>query len=353
MNKIMQSTEEIKQVFIGLEDSKSTYRICARYRGMEAATATMPAAYPHLQRYLEGHFPDYRVTVLYEAGFKGFELHDQLVADGYRCVVTPPNKVTQAKDNRVKTDSRDARRLAKILETGDYVACHVPDRGRREDREISRSLEQVASDIRRTKNRIRGFLKFHGLENYDSKLHWTDQEYRDLRNLDLSHSLAFSLEVKLSELEHLWELQLLLRCELKRLCQLERYQESVRIKMSFPGIGWLTAIRLTLEWGDLSRFPDGKHLASFSGLTCREYSTGDTIHRGRITGQSAEFIRSWLIEIAWRAIRKDPVLFEKFQRVWRNSGSKKKAIVAVARKLVVRMRAVELERASYRLGLVA
>lgn len=61
------------------------------------------------------------------AGFQGFWLHDLLEADGFTCIVTPPNKVTQAKDERVKTDKRDARRLAKSLENGDYARCCVPD----------------------------------------------------------------------------------------------------------------------------------------------------------------------------------------------------------------------------------
>jgi transposase len=113
------------------------------------------------------------------------------------------------------------------------------------------------------------------------------------------------------------------------------------IKQSIPGIGWLTAIRLSLEWGNLSRFPNGKCFAKFTGLTCREHSTGETVHRGGITLESSHSIRSWLIECAWRAIRKDPALQNKFQRVWRNSGSKKKAVVAVARKIAVCIFALE------------
>jgi len=123
--------------------------------------------------------------------------------------------------------------------------------------------------------------------------------------------------------------------------------------MSSPGIGWLTAIRLTLEWGDLRRFPTGKHIASFTGLTSREYSTGDTVRRGRITGQSAEQVRSWLIECAWRAIRKDPVLLTKYRAVKNNSGSPKKAIVAVARKLAVRLWTLETSGQFYEVGIVA
>ena len=69
----------------------------------------------------------------------------------------------QEKVNKVKTDKIDARRLAKNLENGDYVTCHVPDRERREDRQISRTLNQIQCKIVSTKNQIRRFLDFHGL----------------------------------------------------------------------------------------------------------------------------------------------------------------------------------------------
>ena len=353
MRKMRQSVVEGKRIFIGLEDSKKTWRLNVRYNRMEVHQASMPSDYGHLKGYLANRFPGCHITVMYEAGFKGFDLHDRLVADGIRCVVTPPNKVTQAKDTRVKTDTRDARRLAKNLENGDYVACHVPDRERREDREVSRAHEQVKKDIARTKNRIRGLLKFHGIEGYRSKGAWSDREYLSMVNIDVPRSLKFSIRIKVKHLTVLFELRNELRKELQVLSCKERYRAAVKAKKSVPGIGWLTAIRLTLEWGDMSRFASGKHIASFSGLTACEYSTGDTQHRGRITGQSAEFVRSWLIECAWRAIKKDPVLFDKFHRVWQNSGSKKKAIVAVARKLAVRMRALEVNNDTYQIGLVA
>ena len=107
-----------------------------------------------------------------------------------------------------------------------------------------------------------------------------------------------------------------------------------------------------MEWGDLSRFKTGKHIADYTGLTSSEYSTGDSRHQGRITGQSPSQIRSWLIQCAWRAINKDAVLLDKYQRVVKNSGSKKKGIVAVARKLAVRMRAVELANKPYCAGII-
>jgi len=99
------------------------------------------------------------------------------VSDGYRCIVTPAHKVTQPKVNRVKCDKVDARRLALVLETGDYSVCHVPDKELREDRQISRTLIQVQKDINRCKNRIRKFLDFHGFDDVFPSGNWYARDY--------------------------------------------------------------------------------------------------------------------------------------------------------------------------------
>jgi transposase len=350
MRKMQERIVEGKRISVGLEDSKKTWKLCCRSENMIVHETGMPTRYEVLRAYLRNRYPGCEITVMYEAGFQGFWLHDLLVADGIGCVVTPPNKVSCPKDERVKTDKRDARLLAKNLENRDYVACAVPDREQREDRQVSRTLNQVQKDIVVEKNRIRRFLDFHGLNAGLPEGDWTDRDYRNLSELPLSPSLRVSLDAYLRILETLRTLRVELLAELKKRCKKERYQAAVTIKQSVPGIGWLTAIRLTLEWGSLSRFPNGKCFAKFTGLTCREYSTGETIRRGRITGQSSEYVRAWLIECAWRAIRKDPALQNKFQRVWRNSGSKKKAIVAVARKIAVRIFALEHSGELYQLA---
>jgi len=341
MRKMQEYIVKGNRIFIGLEDSKRTWKVCVRCERMIVHEASMPAQYEVLRAYLEKRYPECEITVMYEAGFQGFWLHDLLEADGCTCIVTPANKVTEAKDARIKTDTRDARRLAQNLENGDYVSCYVPDRERREDRQISRTLGQIQKDITATKNRIRRYLDFHGLNGGLRPGRWYDRDYRALADLELPKSLRISLDALLRQLETSLAIDSELRAELRELCKKERYKTGVQKKSSSPGIGWFTAIRLTLEWGDMNRFKTGKHIASFTGLTSREHSTGDTVRRGRITGQSSEYVRSWLIECAWRAIRKDPVLLDKYRRVTRNSGSRKKAIVAVARKLAVRLWALE------------
>ena len=352
MRKMQEYIVKGNRIFIGLEDSKKTWRLCVRCDRMIVHETGMPAKYEVLSAYLTNKYPECKISVIYEAGFQGFWLHDLLAKDSINCIVTPANKVTQAKDDRVKTDKRDARRLAMNLENGDYVSCHVPDLERREDRQINRTMCQIQKDIVATKNRIRKFLDCHGLNDGLKPGKWTDKDFDQLEIPGLSHSMQVSLQAYMQVLDVLLTTKKELKVELQALCKKERYITPVMIKSSSPGIGWLTAIRLTLEWGDLGRFPTGKHFASFVGLTSREYSTGETIRRGRITGQSSKYVRSWLIECAWRAIRKDPVLLGKYRRVHRNSGSKKKAIVAVARKLAVRLWALEKNKDTYCIGIV-
>jgi transposase len=352
MRRIQPYVLKDKQIFVGLEDSKRTWKLCVRSEGMMVHRTFMPADYDNLRSYLRNRYPGCRVKLIYEAGFAGFWLHDLLVADGFACVVTPAHRVTQPKVSRVKTDKSDSFRLALILENGDYSSCWVPDRELREDRQISRTLDQTIKDIKAAKNRIRRMLDYHGLNCGLPEGAWSDADYLRLDSLELGYALRVSVDAKLELLKHLLVTRERLKGELKRLSEKGRYRDSVKAKRSVPGIGWLSAIRLTLEWGDLSRFKTGKHLASFTGLTCSEYSSGESVRRGRITGQSSEAIRAWLIQCAWRAIRLDPVLLDKFRRVAINSGSRKKAIVAVARTLATRLRAVELTRMPYCIGLI-
>lgn len=352
MRKIQGYILKDKDIFVGLEDSKKTWKLCVRSEGMIVDQVSMPAEYDNLIRYLQKGFPECRIKLIYEAGFSGFWLHDLLESDGIDCIVTPPHTVTQEKVNRVKTDKRDARRLAKNLENDDYKECNVPDKERREDRQISRTLIQRQKDINREKNRIRGFLKFHGLEKGLSEGKWTDKDYLNLEKLNLNNSLKSCLNSSLTVLKAFLNEKARLKKELLELIKKERYTRSVELKKSCPGIGSLTAIRLTLEWGDMNRFKNGKAISSFTGLTSSEYSTGENTRKGRITSQGDGNVRGWLIQCSWASIKKDPALLTKFQNVYKNTGSKKKAIVAIARKLSVRMRAIELKDQPYVIGVI-
>jgi transposase len=355
MNSIMNYVIKEQEIFVGLEDSKKTWKVCVRSGKVTAHEASMPAVYDVLKNYFNNNFPDCYIHVMYEAGFRGFELHDLLKADGYDCIVTPPHTVTQEKNMLQKNDRIDCRRLAKNLENGDYHVCYPPDRKRREDRQISRLYDQLQRDITRESNRIRRTLEFHGLDRQFSEGNWSRGYYLQvedrLNQLEIGQSLKLSFNVYFNNLKHLWELQKQVLKELHDLAKSEPYRSKVDLLKSAPGIGILTAIRLILEWGDLERFHRKEEFSSFLGLVPRDYSSGEQDHKGHITKQGNRLVRSWLIECTWRALKYDPVLLEKFNRVVRSSGSRKKAIVAVSRKLANRLRTVLIKETPYVIGM--
>lgn len=344
------------EVFVGLEDSKKKWVLCVRSGGVIVNETTMPAKYEVLRNYFHNKFPECKICLMYEAGFRGFGLHDQIVSDGWKCVVTPPHLVTEEKCQRKKNDRIDSRRLAKNLENNDYRSCNVPDKELREDRQLTRSYGQIQTDLARVRNRIRRALEFHGLDPYFPAGRWYSRDYKELNakleELNLSSSLRFAFDILIMEMEQLRQLKKNLLVELRKLGKSGRYKKTVDILKSAPGIGMLTAIRLALEWGDVSRFKRKECFASFTGLTPSEYSTGEQERKGHITKQGNRAVRGWLIESAWVAIRHDGILYEKFYTVWKSTGSKKKAIVAVARKLAIRLRAILLNNELYQVGIV-
>jgi transposase len=357
MNKIRKYIVKGKEIFIGLEDSKKTWKICARSGRIMVNETRMPAEYENLRNYLTNKFPSCKIRVMYEAGFRGFELHDKLVADGYACVVTPPHTVTQEKCSRQKNDRNDSRRLAMNLENQDYRSCHVPSRTVREDRQISRFQTQLQRDITRICNRIRRTIEFHGMEKHFPDGKWTESLYRaaekQMARLTLNDSLRFVFIKMFEELRFLRSQKAIVVKRLRELAKSADYQTQVKLLSSAPGIGILTAVRLALEWGDVRRFGSKEKFANFTGLIPSDYSSGEADHKGHITKQGNRAVRAWLIECTWHAIRHDPILLEKYQSVVSRCGSAKKAIVAVAHKLAIRLRAVLISGKPYQIGLEA
>jgi len=361
MKKIIDYILKGQKIYVGLEDSKKSWKIVVRSGRIVVKKISIEADYKILQSFFRNNFPECSITVMYEAGFRGFGLHDKLKADGWDCIVTPPHTVTQEKCSRQKNDHIDADRLAKNLENGDYKGCHIPSEKMREDRQLSRLYEQLKKDCTRISNRIRRAIEFHGLEaSFPQKSAWTAKTYREaallVPDLEVGESLKFCLQMLFNELQLLRDQQAAVITKMKEIAKSDDYEKPVRLLASAPGIGQLTAIRLALEWGDISRFRRKEEFAAFLGLIPSEYSTGESERFGHITKQGSRIVRSLLIEAAWIAVRYDPVLLGKYNRIANNSLGefkyKKIAIVAVARKLAMRLRALLLKGEEYQCGLL-
>jgi transposase len=139
---------------------------------------------------------------------------------------------------------------------------------------------------------------------------------------------------------------------LRELSETAMYRERVKILQSIPGIDLISAMELLLELQDVARFRRAEQLAAYVGLTPSQYSSADKVRMGRITGIGKNTLRSLLVEASWTLIRKDQAMREKYERIKIRSGGKR-AIVAVARTLLLRMRRMLLDNQAYVLDLAA
>ena len=136
-------------------------------------------------------------------------------------------------------------------------------------------------------------------------------------------------------------------CLLKELAQIPLYLERVVILTSIPGIGVMTAMEILLELQNVERFRRPEQLAAYVGLTPSQYSSGDKIRMGRITGIGKSHLRASIVEASWQLIYRDESIRAVYDRIKMRAGGKR-AIVAVARRLLLRTRKMLLEKQVYK-----
>ena len=139
---------------------------------------------------------------------------------------------------------------------------------------------------------------------------------------------------------------------LRDLSRSHPYAHQVELLCTIPGVGWKTAIEVLVELQDVRRFRKADQLGAYLGLTPSQDTTADRVRMGRITKQGKASVRMLLIEAAWRLIRKDPDLRRSYEAIKHRSGSKR-AIVAIARRLVLRMRRMLLDNTGYAISVAA
>jgi transposase len=138
----------------------------------------------------------------------------------------------------------------------------------------------------------------------------------------------------------------------RKLSETPLYRGRVTILRSIPGIGLIAAMELLVELQDVARFRRAEQLAAYVGLTSSQYSSAEKIRMGRITGIGKSGLRGELVEASWKLITKDGAMREKYERIKARSGAKR-AIVAIARTLLLRTRRMLLDGNPYAVGLLA
>lgn len=292
-----------------------------------------------------------RIALAYEASSVGFGLHDVLCAAGITCHVLAPTKIARSADHRRrKTDERDAEGLLEILR-GYYLAGNelpsvwIPDPETRDDREIVRARLDVTEKLTALKTQIRMLLKRNGLKTpAKAGKSWTKPYRAWLRGLvarpgELRYGAGVALGSLLRQIAAMEEELSRLDDQVAAMTETARYAEPARALMAEKGVGVLTAMVFLAEMGDLNRFRNRKQIGAFLGLVPSSNESGDSGERkGHITHQGPWRVRRVLCQATWARVRTDPDDEAAYQRiVKRNPKHKKIAVVAVMRRLAVRL----------------
>jgi transposase len=248
--------------------------------------------------------PVNQLKVCYEAGPTGYVLYWQLSSLGVSCEVIAPSLVPVKAGDRVKTDRRDAAKLARSYRAGDLTAVWVPDAAHEALRDLVRAREDAREDQHRARHRLGKFLLRHGWQRpAEVKENWTQKHMTWIKSqvkFDQPAAQAAFLDY-VHEVEHAAD----------RLERVEKaideaiaaappeIQNVVQALQALRGVGKIVAVSVVAEVGSLSRFDNPRQLMSYSGLVSSEYSSGSKIQRGGITKTGNSHLRRVIVEAAW------------------------------------------------------
>lgn len=332
-------------VYIGIDLGLNKWVYAIRWGGEQRQALAGPSELSHLEKLVK-RFAGNEVHIVYEVCGFGYgisrwaqECKDQVV----RVTAVPPSTIEQKPGRRVKTDRIDARNLARKLEQGELKAVWVPSVEQEQLRQISRTQQQMGKERRRAQTQVRSLLKAHGYKEPAGTKSWSAYN-RWLAQLQLPEALRKCVNQLLTLRAHAAGSEQELLRELRKLSQREPYASVVqRWTEEVTGVGWLSAMRMLLELGEVQRFVRRGSLPHYLGLTPSEYSTSDDVKRGPVLRCGPARVRSLLIQNAWVAVRRDAQVREQFIRIagpTPTSDRKKIAIVAVAHRLAMRLRAL-------------
>jgi transposase len=242
-------------------------------------------------------------TACYEAGPTGYALYWQLAKLGRACEVIAPTLVPMKAGDRVKTDRRDAERLARCYRAGELTAVWVPDAAHEALRDLVRAREAAKQDQLRARHRLGKFLLRHGKRPPQNMRAWTQQYLEWIKREVKFEQCAqqATLEDYVNEVEH---------CAL-RIVRLEKtidtavdqapesMREIIKALQALRGVAKVTAVTIVAEVGTLSRFEHARQLMGYSGAVSSEYSSGEKTRRGGITKTGNAHLRRVIVEAAW------------------------------------------------------
>ena len=295
------------QHFVGLDVHAETIAVAVAERdgGEVRSLGIIPNREQSVKKLLGKLGPKETWTACYEAGPTGYALYWQLTKLGCSCEVVAPTLIPVKAGDRVKTDRRDAERLARALRAGDLTPVWVPDESHEALRDLVRAREAAKADQLRARHRVSKYLLRHGRRPAVKMKPWT-QRYLDWIRREVKfeqYAQQVALQEYLEEVNH--QAQRIARIEKAIDEAIEKapqaMKEVVAALQALRGIAKLSAITIVSEVGQLSRFPTARQAMAYSGLVASEHSSGERTRRGGITKTGNGHLRRVLVEAAWSA----------------------------------------------------
>jgi transposase len=291
-------------VFVGMDVHAETIVVAvAEGRNAVRSLGTIPNRPEAVRRLIKRLGSGKKVKVCYEAGPTGYALYWQLTELGVHCDVVAPSLVPKKASDRVKTDRRDAERLARSYWSGDLTFVWVPDADHEALRDLVRARAAAKQDEIRARHRLGKYLLRYGYRPAEGVRAWTAAWWQWVRALELPHA---NQNVVL--LDHILEIDQ----QSQRLARLETAIEAaivvapaqlravVDALQTLRGVAKLTAVTLATEFGSFGRFSRAKGAMSYTGLVASEHSSGPKSRRGAITKSGNAHLRRVLVEAAWQ-----------------------------------------------------
>jgi transposase len=289
--------------FLGLDVHAETIAVAvAEAEGEVRSLGTVANRAESIRKLVKKLGPVEQLRACYEAGPTGYVLYWQLAELGVKCEVIAPTLVPMKAGDRVKTDRRDATKLARCHRAGDLTAVWVPDAGSEALRDLVRAREAAKQDQLRARHRLSKFLLRTGRRPASGVKAWTELYMAWVRQLVYEQMAQEWTRLDLlHEVEHMAERVKRLEQAIGEAVKLAspQMQEVIGGLQALRGVAQISAVTIVAELGNISRFESARQLMGYSGTVPRENSTGKRQQRGSITKTGNAHLRRIAIEAAW------------------------------------------------------
>ena len=284
--------------YVGLDVHKDTIAVAIAYAGREAPESwgTIPNTKKAISKLVDRLYEKKRAFLLcYEAGPCGYALYQILTAMGMDCrVVAPP------RNEKIKTDRRDALRLARLLRAGELIEVWVPNQEQEAVRDLCRCRADFKAQQQKLRQQLNAFVLRHGHHWPTNRKRWTQKHLEWLESLEFLYEYQAEVRDEYIAAVRISSSRMTdLDVKLDRVLQGWSWAPLVNSLMALRGFDRLSAVTLLSELGDVSRFASPNQLMGYLGLVPCVYSSGARRRTGGVTQAGNHHARQVLVESAW------------------------------------------------------